>query len=154
MRFTSCCVAALFAATFTSRAGAQGQEVVAVPSVHPFDLTPAMLQDEPPVSGALAVDDWRGELIVWFWLSGIEGDVSVRALTADISADFGDILDASDSILAFSGRLEVGKGRWGLFVDGLYSDLGADDQSGPVGLQEIDATFETSCSTGRFRAAQ
>lgn len=87
-------------------------------------------------------DDWRVEFNTWAWMLGIEGDIGARGLTTHVSADFGDILDASDSILAFSGRLEVGKGRWGGFIDGLYAKIGIDDVSGPLGFADIDITQE------------
>lgn len=76
------------------------------------------------------------------WLLGVEGDVGARDITADVNADFGDILDASDSVFAFSGRLELGMGRWGAFVDAMYSDIGVDGVSGPLGFTDIDVEFE------------
>lgn len=85
---------------------------------------------------------WRLDFTTWIWLVGMKGDVGVRGREADVDANFGDILDASDSVFAFSGRLEVGTGRWGAFVDGMYSKLGADDQSGPLGVSDIDVTME------------
>ncbi|MBN8644309.1 MAG: hypothetical protein J0L61_03600 [Planctomycetes bacterium] len=98
---------------------------------------------DPAPSTQESSSDWRFEFTTWIWLVGMTGDVGVRGRAADVDANFGDILEASDSIFAFSGRLEVGKGRWGAFVDGMYSDLGAEDQSGPVGFTDIDVTMET-----------
>ncbi|MEE8093302.1 MAG: hypothetical protein V3T47_03610 [Gammaproteobacteria bacterium] len=91
--------------------------------------------------GALQ-DDWRVNFNTWIWLAGVEGEVGARGLTTDVSANFGDVLDASDSILAFSSRLEIAKGRWGGFIDGMYMNLGVDDVSGPLGFADIDITFE------------
>ncbi len=117
-------------------------------SIRPIGLSRAVSQDahQPPAPEAGTLDGgsnpWRVNFNTWVWLLGVEGDIGVRGRTADVSADFGDILDASDSVLAFSGRLEIGYGRLGVFVDGLYSKLGADDQSGPLGIAEIDVEFE------------
>ena len=91
--------------------------------------------------GALQ-DDWRVNFNTWIWLAGLDGEVGARGLTVDVSASFGDILDASDSILAFAGRLEIAKGRWGGFIDGMYMNLGVDDVSGPLGFADIDITAE------------
>ncbi len=91
--------------------------------------------------GALE-NDWRVNFNTWIWLAGLDGEVGARGLTTDVSASFGDILDASDSILAFAGRLEIAKGRWGGFIDGMYMNLGVDDVSGPLGFADIDTTSE------------
>jgi len=106
----------------------------------PTDQTSFMPLDDP-LSHA-AADDWRFQFNSWIWLMGVEGDVGVRGTKVAVDADFGDILDASDSLLAFSGRLEVGYKRFGAFVDGIYADIGADDRSGPAGLANIDVTME------------
>lgn len=117
-------------------------------SIRPIGLSRAVSQDahQPaaPEAGALdgGSNPWRASFNSWVWMLGVEGDIGVRGRTADVSADFGDILEVSDSVLAFSGRLEIGYGRLGVFVDGLYSKLGADDQSGPLGIAEIDVEFE------------
>lgn len=97
--------------------------------------TPAVFETTPSL---------RFELNSWIWLQGIEGTVGARGQKADINASFADIVDASDSIFAFSGRLEVGYGKFGIYLDGFYADLGADDLSGPLGLASIDLTFQQS----------
>ncbi len=86
--------------------------------------------------------DWRFQFDTWIWLMGIEGDVTSGPISASVDSDFGDILDASDSLLAFSGRIEVGYKRLAGFVDGIYADIGADDRSGSGGLADIDVTME------------
>lgn len=103
------------------------------------------LRDQPTAPGAAADDHGglRTELTGWIWIVGMDGTVGARGTRADVSADFGDVLEASDSVFAFAGRLEVGLGSWGGFIDGMYSKLGADDQSGPVGLANIDVTCQT-----------
>ena len=107
----------------------------------PFKLNLGTLQTDSPES-SLKTDEWRVDFTMWAWLSGITGDVGVRGLTTNVNADIGDVLDASDSILAFSGRLEFGKDRWGIFIDGTYMKIGVDDVSGPLGFAAIDITNE------------
>ena len=115
------------------------------PFVNPRYFALDLASDDAAPGDALvppAADGWRTNFVSLIWLIGMDGDVGVGDRTADVSADFGDILDASDSIFAYSGRLEVAKGRWGGFIDGTYAKLGVDDQSGPLGRSEIDITNE------------
>jgi hypothetical protein len=86
-------------------------------------------------------DAWRAELTTWAWLVAVHGDVGVAGRTVEVDAGFADIVEAADSILAFSGRLEVGYGPVAGFIDGYYADLGADDVTNPLGL-DVDATFK------------
>ncbi len=85
---------------------------------------------------------WRFELNTWIWLTAMNGEIGVRDRSADVDASFADILDASDSVLAFSGRLELGFGPFAGFVDGYYSNLGIEDASGPAGIASIDIEVE------------
>jgi hypothetical protein len=85
---------------------------------------------------------WRLETTAWIWMVGFNGDVIARGRESEVDASFGDILDASDSVFALSGRIELGYGKVAVFIDGVYSDLGADGQSGPGGLADIDVTLE------------
>lgn len=103
------------------------------------DPTPASAQN----TGAIEpLRKWRFEINSWAWLMGLEGDLGIGDKTADVSASFSDILDASDSLIALSGRLEVGYDRLGFFVDALYANIGADDQTGPLGRADVDITIE------------
>lgn len=106
---------------------------------------PAAAADAPPSAPAPdAANGLRFDFTGWIWIVGMEGTVGARGRRADVSASFGDMLEASDSIFAFSGRLEVGAGAWTGFIDGMYSNLGVDDQSGPGGVADIDVTFQSA----------
>lgn len=98
--------------------------------------------DQPALAAVEDSDAWRFDFTAWIWLMGMEGDVVVGDLTSEVSASFLDTLEASDSLFALSGRLEIGKGKWGGFVDGMYANIGVEDQSGPLGVASIDITFE------------
>lgn len=107
----------------------------------PAALTLTAFEDQAdPVPAEIT--EWRFELTAWAWLMGLDGTSGVRGRTTDVSANFIDIADASDSLAALSGRLELGYGRLGAFVDAFYADLGVDDVSGPVGLARIDITYK------------
>jgi hypothetical protein len=125
------------APTFASQ-----QEAAPAPAPAPSEATPAA---DAAAANAIAedTDPWRVELTAWIWIVGMDGEVGARGVEADVDASFGDILDASDSIFAFSGRIEAGVGAWSGFVDGVYSKLGVDDQTGPAGMASIDVDFET-----------
>jgi hypothetical protein len=105
--------------------------------------TPAMSAPEnAPAIAADSASGLRVDVYAWIWMIGLSGDVGARGRTAEVDASFGDILDASDSVLGFSGRLELGYGRIGGFIDGTYGDIGADDQTGPAGNADVDIGFE------------
>lgn len=107
--------------------------------------TPASQSDfttEPAPEITDTANPWRAELTAWIWAVGMDGTVGARGRRADMNESFIDILDKSDSIFAFSGRLEVGYDRWAAFADGMYCNLGADNQSGPMDLANVDVTIE------------
>ncbi|MBI1374767.1 MAG: hypothetical protein GC159_18765 [Phycisphaera sp.] len=108
-----------------------GAITLATQTVHAQDNA-----DAPPA------DPWRIDFNSWIWLMGVHGDVGAGPVRANVDASFGDVLDASDSLFAFSGRLEVGRGRFTGFLDGMYANIGADDQSGPLGKSSIDVTSQ------------
>lgn len=107
------------------------------PAVNVVEPTAADIE-----SATAAPSRWRAELSTWIWLMGVDGDIGVRGRTINVNASFGDVVDASDSIFAFSGRLEVGYGAIGAYIDGMYSDIGIDDQSGPLGIASYDIGFQ------------
>lgn len=80
-------------------------------------------------------DIWNVELTPYFWVAEIDGDITLRGRTGPADASFSDIMDNLD--IAFMGRTEAWKGKWGLFIDGLYMDLGS-EFSTPQGLVSAD----------------
>lgn len=85
---------------------------------------------------------WRAELMLLAWLPGLEGTIGVRGQTATASASFADIIDSSDSLFGIAGRVEIGYGPWGAFVEGLYNRVANDNATGPQGNADIDITFQ------------
>jgi len=94
------------------------------------------------LDAAAADSAFRAELDLWIWLFGITGDVGVRGTKTHVDASLQDIAENSDSIMAFSGRLEIGYDRFTGFVDGTYANIGVENASGPAGLGKIDITNE------------
>jgi hypothetical protein len=78
---------------------------------------------------------WNIEFTPYFWAAELKGDATLRGRTGPVDVSFSDLLDNLD--IAFMGRAEAWKGRWGLFFDGLYMDLGA-EFSTPQGLVSAD----------------
>jgi hypothetical protein len=86
-------------------------------------------------SANLNDDQWDIQLTPYFWAAELKGDATLRGRTGPVEVSFSDLLDNLD--IAFMGRAEAWKGRWGLFFDGLYMDLGA-EFSTPRGLVSAD----------------
>ena len=107
-----------------------------------FQLSLGVLPDTEDDSTDAEEDAWRVDLTTWIWAVGMTGDTGARGFEASFDVDFIDVLEASDSIFAYSGRLEFARGRVGGFVDGMYAKLGVDDASGSPGLVDIDITAE------------
>lgn len=118
----------------------RAQSTESTVSAKPAEVGSVEPSEKPVVEEA--ADPWRLEFNAWAWLMGVYGDVGARGREASISLGFLDILDNSDSILAFSGRIEVGYERLGFYADGMYTEVGADNLTGPAGLASIDVTFE------------
>lgn len=99
---------------------------------------------DPPAAAApqAAPSPLRCEFTVSAWLMGMDGTMGVRGQTVDVSASFGDIVDSSDSIVSYAGRLELGSAAFAGFVDAFYADLEVDDLSGSAGFANVDIEFE------------
>lgn len=98
-------------------------------------------EQQSPIVGESS-SSLRVDMYAWIWLVGFDGNVGAGGLTSEVDASFGDVLDASDSIFAFAGRLEVGYGKIAGFLDGMYSDLGADDHRSPDGATRFDIEMQ------------
>lgn len=67
--------------------------------------------------------DWEFRLTPYAWLLNLNGDVTARGITSDVDATFGDLVDKSDSLMAFTGLFEARRGRFSLFADVAWADL-------------------------------
>ena len=74
---------------------------------------------QPEISPTIPVDDpWEVTLSMPLWASGVDGTVGVHGYTTGTSASFADIIRNLDMVAAAT--LEVKKGRWGGWIDGIY----------------------------------
>lgn len=78
------------------------------------------LYGEPaaPASG------WQFNLTPYGWMINVNGDVTARGHTADINEDFFQIVEKSDSLLAWMSFFEARRGRFSFFTDLVWMDLG------------------------------
>ncbi len=94
---------------------------------------PSLAAEEKP-----AESGWEFTVAPYLWAISMKGDVTVRGLEADVDASFNDIWDELN--FAFMLAYEARKGRWGLWGNTIYANLGNSDVEGPAGLTEIDPT--------------
>jgi opacity protein-like surface antigen len=86
---------------------------------------------EESLSPAAGPSPWSCRVALYGWVQALEGDVSARGISTPVDAGFDDILRNLD--LAVMGVIEVGYGRWSLFADSSYVELGVSEPT-PFGL--------------------
>ncbi len=88
-----------------------------------------------PAASALAegpaADAWQFSITPYIWATALDGNLALHGNAAKVDASFIDILQGTDSIIGLEGHLEVRKGNWGAYFDGLYTRLGVDDAPTP-----------------------
>jgi len=94
-----------------------------------------------------ASDRWQWEVAVYGWFPAIGGTTSYPSGAAGPSFDVSSA-DVIDSLkFALMGQIEARKGKWGVWSDLMYSDMGG-SQSGSrnftVGQQPVDANADLS----------
>jgi hypothetical protein len=67
---------------------------------------------------------WQFRLTPYAWMINVNGDVTARGVTADINQDFFQIVEESDSLLAWMSYFEARKGKVAFFTDLVWMDLG------------------------------
>jgi hypothetical protein len=91
--------------------------------------SPAFGADLGPGPGASYVEPqpanpWTFSFTPYGWFPGINGNVTARGHTVDVDESFIDIAEKSNTFAALMGYFEARKGRWGLFTDAVWADLG------------------------------
>lgn len=97
---------------------------------------PAMAQDAADASS----DGWKFALTPYAWFPGLKTSVDTKSGTVNVDSSSSDAL--ADLDMAFMGAFEARKGRWGLLLDLIYSDLSA-SQSTPFGVLWDKANVDT-----------
>lgn len=78
-------------------------------------------------------DEWSFTVAPYLWAVGMDGDVGVAGVKTSVNDSFIDIMQDSDSVLAFMGDFSASKGPWTFFVSPVWTKLGSDDESfGPL----------------------
>ena len=96
----------------------------------------------PAISAAQASSDWKYEASLYMFLSDIGGRVTFPPTGAskDVTVGIDDVLDAMK--MGFMGTFEARRGRWGVFTDVAYMDVGNVQENSralSIGQQEIPA---------------
>ena len=68
-----------------------------------------------------SADDWRFGATVYGWATSLSGSATVRGNTANFNASIIDIVQKSDSVLAWDSYFEAAKGRFGAYLDVVWS---------------------------------
>ena len=84
-------------------------------------------------------------LTPYFWLSGIDGDVTIKGISSSVEAGFSDIVENVDFALMF--HLEMRKGDIAFYFDPSFINSSQDAKAGP-----IDAELETKMQIIEFGA--
>ena len=104
-------------------------------------LASVFAQTGPALSGGLydgasqndSPDHWQFSFTPYGWATSINGDVTARGHKAHVNEDFIEIIEQSDSMLAWMSYFEARKGRFALFTDLVWADLGL----GPDGKRAL-----------------
>jgi hypothetical protein len=72
---------------------------------------------------AASPSGWQFSFTPYGWATSINGDVTARGHTVDVNEDFIEIVEKSDSLLAWMSYFEGRKGRFSLFTDFVWADL-------------------------------
>jgi hypothetical protein len=73
---------------------------------------------------------WAFQLTPYLWMTGFNGILKIRNQTVPVSASFSDIFERLN--FGFMGVFDTRKGRFGLLLDTLYTNLSAKNTIGPT----------------------
>ena len=75
---------------------------------------PALSADLGAPYAEPATNKWQFSLTPYGWATSINGDITARGHTVDVNEDFIEIVEKSDSLLAWMTYFEARKGRFSL----------------------------------------
>jgi len=89
--------------------------------------------------------DWEFIIIPYAWLTGLNGDITVKGRTAEVDASFSDLLENLDIAAMLHGEAWW-KRKFGFFVDSVYAKLSVDGDidlptSGSVDIDDTAKLF-------------
>jgi hypothetical protein len=83
-------------------------------------------EPEPVHAAAPADKGWTFSASLYLWVTGMSGDLMVRGRDLPVDLSFGDLLDATDTLVGLFGYFEARKRRFGFGLDSAYARLSAD----------------------------
>ena len=92
-----------------------------------FAATDAQSADlGPPAPAQLSepANQWQFSFTPYGWMINVDGNVTARNHTVDVNDSFFEIVEKSDSLLAWMSYFEARKGAFSLFTDVVWLDLG------------------------------
>ncbi len=113
-------VAAMLAAAAVAAGPARADDGASEPRETRPAPTIAQLERNVPADP----EPWRFSATAYGWLINVGGSVTARNQTVDVSASFIDLVQKSDSILAYMTYLEADKGPVGAYLDFVFAKLG------------------------------
>ena len=90
---------------------------------------------------AVAQDEWDLSFAPYLWATGIDGDATLRGITADLDVNFSDIVHVLDGALL--GHFEARKGDSGFFGDVIYLATERDGTDGESGSFAVEIELDT-----------
>ncbi len=97
---------------------------------------------------------WQFHATPYLWLSGLQGNVTTGGgRTIPVDASFGDILDATDSLIGLAGYFDARKGKWGIFTDVTFIKMGVDGLVQEDGLIDLTTRLSLVEVGGLYRLA-
>lgn len=90
----------------------------------------------PPITSPNE-DKWVFNSPMYFWLAGLNGNVTAKGRSVDVSLSASDILQHMD--IGFQGYFELAKPRYGIYLQPTYMQLSADGNEGSI---KADLTTE------------
>ena len=85
---------------------------------------PAVSADLGPTYAEPATNKWEFSLTPYGWATSMNGDITARGHTVDVNESFIEIVEKSDSLLAWMSYFEARKGRFAFFTDLVWADIG------------------------------
>ena len=137
-------VRAATAARFTPR------RPITTPTIRTALAAAGLLALGLPAAAQEAAEGWTFGVTPYVWVPGFSTSVGTSRGTVDVDTSSSDAL--SDLDMAFMGAFEARKGRWGLILDLLYTDLSSSEPT-PLGRAWSKANVDTKTTAFSVYAA-
>lgn len=85
-------------------------------------------------------DEWKVTVWSYGWLAGLEGTTGIKGFNTEVDVPFSGILDHLD--MTASLNMEVQKGRWGGWVDGMYLKVSAGGSTPDPLISTVNVSVE------------